>query len=205
MTSAINDGVINENYPVAGQDNDTQGFRDNFGNIKTALGVASEEITILQANAVLKATVDGENDTVTNDMGGSTIKNGILSQMAGSVLAGVVSTNTVIANSANASFYYVTVNDDTTVQFTGWPSWATASAPALISVKVMIKAGSANTSNHIITLGAGANSLTCDSSTAWTNGTNTFALNGTTKKYKLVEAFSWDGGLHVYVRFLGEF
>lgn len=204
MTSEINFGVINADYPVAGQDNDTQGFRDNFGNIKEGLSVAKSEITTLQANAVLKATVDGENDTITNDMAGSTIKNGILTQMAGGTLAGVVSTGTVNVNLNNAAFYYVTVNDDTTVQFTGWPTWATAGAPALSSVKLMIKAGSSNTSNHIITVAAGANNITCESS-GWTTSADTFIVDGTSKKYKLVEAFSWDGGLNVYVRFLGEF
>ena len=35
MTSAINPNNIDSAYPVAGQDNDSQGFRDNFTNIKT--------------------------------------------------------------------------------------------------------------------------------------------------------------------------
>ena len=39
---------INAAYPVPGVDNDTQGFRDNFSNIKNALSVASKEITDLQ-------------------------------------------------------------------------------------------------------------------------------------------------------------
>lgn len=41
---------INENFPIAGQDNDTQTFRDNFEAIKTGLRVASEEIEDLQDN-----------------------------------------------------------------------------------------------------------------------------------------------------------
>ncbi len=49
MTSAINYAAINENFPVAGQDNDTQTFRDNFDSIKTALSTAKTEITDLQA------------------------------------------------------------------------------------------------------------------------------------------------------------
>ena len=28
---------IDQTFPVAGQDNDSQGFRDNFSNIKTSL------------------------------------------------------------------------------------------------------------------------------------------------------------------------
>ena len=39
---------INTTYPIAGQDNDTQGFRDNFSNIKNSLTAAATEITDIQ-------------------------------------------------------------------------------------------------------------------------------------------------------------
>lgn len=48
MASNINYLSINENFPVAGQDNDTQVFRDNFDTIKTSLRNAKDEITDLQ-------------------------------------------------------------------------------------------------------------------------------------------------------------
>lgn len=48
--SNINYLSIDENFPVAGQDNDTQTFRDNFDTIKTSLRVAQEEITNLEDN-----------------------------------------------------------------------------------------------------------------------------------------------------------
>jgi hypothetical protein len=51
MTSAINYLAINENFPVAGQDNDTQVFRDNFDTIKTNFRLAKDEITDLQNTA----------------------------------------------------------------------------------------------------------------------------------------------------------
>lgn len=57
--SNITYSTINENFPVAGQDNDTQVFRDNFDSIKTGLRVASEEITDLQDNV---ARTDQENN-----------------------------------------------------------------------------------------------------------------------------------------------
>lgn len=40
--------IINPQFPVPGQDNDTQGFRDNFGYIQNALGSAAAEISDLQ-------------------------------------------------------------------------------------------------------------------------------------------------------------
>lgn len=68
--SAIVYSTINENFPAAGQDNDSQGFRDNFARIKTALGTAQTEVTYLNTNAVDK--------TQNNDMGGNTLSNLVL-------------------------------------------------------------------------------------------------------------------------------
>jgi hypothetical protein len=59
MTSQINPQDINGNYPVAGQPNNTQGFRDNFTNTKTNFEYAANEITELQDKAVLKAALTG--------------------------------------------------------------------------------------------------------------------------------------------------
>lgn len=48
MTSLINPQNIDITYPIAGQDNDTQGFRTNFRNIRSNFTTASQEITALQ-------------------------------------------------------------------------------------------------------------------------------------------------------------
>jgi hypothetical protein len=56
MASEIISTTIDENFPVAGQDNDSQGFRDNFNIVKTALGIAGQEITDLQTESVSKIT-----------------------------------------------------------------------------------------------------------------------------------------------------
>lgn len=210
MTSAINESVIDETYPVAGQDNDTQGFRDNFGNIKTALGVAAGEITTLQNNSVLKASVDGTNSAVSNNMAGSTIRNGKLQGMALNVIADSSGDNTIYINASNASVYQITnIDSNTTIQFNqGWPTWSNTGNPSLISIRVMLKAKSGLLADPIITLGAGANTLTADTSSAWyaTSTPNvTLTLNRTTLKYKMIEAFSIDGGVNVYVRYLGEY
>lgn len=51
MSSLINPTNIDITYPIAGQDNDTQGFRNNFTNIKNNFVQAALEITAIQANA----------------------------------------------------------------------------------------------------------------------------------------------------------
>ncbi len=210
MTSAIDESVIDETYPVAGQDNDTQGFRDNFGNIKTALGVAGGEITTLQNNSVLKASVDGNNSVVSNNMAGSTIRNGKLQGMALSVVGNSSGDNTIYINASNASAYHITnIDSNATIQFNqGWPTWSNSSDPSMISIRVMLKSKTGLGADPIITLGAGANTLIADTSTSWYTTVTpnvTFTLNHTTLKYKMIEAFSIDGGQNVYVRFLGEY
>lgn len=54
MASTITNfsNAINVNYPIPGQDNDSQGFRTNFSKIQSALTVAGGEITELQVNSV---------------------------------------------------------------------------------------------------------------------------------------------------------
>ena len=46
--------LINTAYPIAGQDNDSQGFRDNFTNISNLFVEASSEIGDLQVNGARK-------------------------------------------------------------------------------------------------------------------------------------------------------
>ena len=44
MASNINTTTINTSYPIAGQDNDSQGFRDNFSNTNSNFVAAKAEI-----------------------------------------------------------------------------------------------------------------------------------------------------------------
>jgi len=73
MTSQINPNNIDGTYPVAGQDNDSQGFRDNFTNLRNNLTFAKAEIEDLQNKAVLKSAL--LNTTLSNDLLGNAIVN----------------------------------------------------------------------------------------------------------------------------------
>ena len=68
MTSNINPNNIDGNFPVAGQDNDSQGFRDNFTNIKNNLTYSRDEITDLQSKVILKSALGGGNAAADNDL-----------------------------------------------------------------------------------------------------------------------------------------
>jgi len=59
MASQINPVNIDITYPIAGQDNDTQGFRTNFTTIRNNLNTAAKEITALQATLATTPTIVG--------------------------------------------------------------------------------------------------------------------------------------------------
>ena len=59
MSSNVNPYNVDGTYPIAGQDNDSQGFRDNFTNIRTNLTFVKEELEDLQNKAVLKTALAG--------------------------------------------------------------------------------------------------------------------------------------------------
>ena len=72
MASNINPYNIDGTFPVAGQDNSSQGFRDNFTNIKNNFTYAQNELTDLQNKSILTSALNGQ--TINNDMAGTQIK-----------------------------------------------------------------------------------------------------------------------------------
>lgn len=68
MASTVTEisNLINIEYPVAGQDNDSQGFRTNFSLIQSALERTNNEISDIQLNSVSLSE--------TNNFGGNIIQ-----------------------------------------------------------------------------------------------------------------------------------
>ena len=133
MTSAINPNNIDGAYPVAGQDNNSQGFRDNFTNTATNFQYAADEISDLQAKVVLKEALTGT--TLNNDMGGSVLSNAELQDMSETVVAlGTVAGSTTI-NYALGSFQTLTTNGAVTLAFSNFPP---AGAAGTIRVQVTV-------------------------------------------------------------------
>ena len=119
MTSAINPNNIDGTYPVAGQDNNSQGFRDNFTNTKTNFEYAADEITDLQNKVVLKAALIGT--TLNNDMAGSLLSNAQLQDMSETKVAlGTVSGNQTI-NYAAGPYYTLTTSGSVSLAFSNLP------------------------------------------------------------------------------------
>ena len=67
MASNIDNTSIDATYPIAGQDNDSQGFRNNFSTIKNNFTAAKSEIEALQTNT---AKLNDSNDFLGNDITG---------------------------------------------------------------------------------------------------------------------------------------
>ena len=122
MSSQIDNENIDSTYPVAGQDNDSQGFRDNFASIKTNLGYAKTEIEDLQSKAILKSALTG--GTLNNDLGGSNISNGTLTNIHGTSYSQTIQTTGDI-DIANGALQIFTVNADATLTFKNWPDTGT--------------------------------------------------------------------------------
>jgi hypothetical protein len=144
MTSSINPNNIDGAYPVAGQDNNSQGFRDNFTNTKTNFGYAANEITDLQNKAVLKAALTGT--TLNNDMNGSILSNAQLQNMSGTVVSLGTLTGDVGINYTAGPYQTVTTSGSISLAFTNFTPAGTVDT---VAVQVTI-----SSTAHTLTLPA---------------------------------------------------
>ena len=125
MASNINPNNIDGAYPVAGQDNDSQGFRDNFTNTKTNFGYAAAEIDDLQSKAVLKAALTGT--TLNNNMGGSLLSNAQFQDISETRVAlGTVTGSQTIDYSAGP-YYTLTTGGSVSLAFSNFSVAGTVS------------------------------------------------------------------------------
>lgn len=113
MTSSINYTTINENFPVAGQDNDTQTFRDNYNVIKTNFRYAKEEIDDLQ-NTSAKLNSD-------NNFNGNLLQNGVLTNISNAVNKFGPLTGSVELDYSSAPYQYVPIEGNLEISFVNLP------------------------------------------------------------------------------------
>ena len=122
--STINTNGIDGNYPTPGQNNNSQGFRDNFTNIKNNLNTAGVEITELQDKAVVKAPLNGI--PIDNNMANTLISNAAVRTFRNTTynLGNNVS-GTVVVDCTLGDVQFATITGNTTFQFAGWAPTAT--------------------------------------------------------------------------------
>lgn len=136
MTSLINPNNINGAYPVAGQDNNSQGFRDNFTNTSNNFQYAAQEITDLQNKVIVSAQLTGGNVLTTqNNMLGAPLINAVVSDFAWKAVALGALSSTVTINYVTGHFQTVTTDAPITLAFTNWP---TAGQMGEITVQITV-------------------------------------------------------------------
>ena len=190
MTSAINTDNISGTFPVAGQDNNSQGFRDNFTNIKSGLDVAKSEITTLQTNTA-KLNVD-------NDFNGQILENAEINKFYGSVRNnGPISSNHSV-NVENGPLQIYTIGGNLTLQFIQWPI-----SDRYAKIKLHLQTDGATRIVRFVTESGTDNILYATGFPV--DGSDkavTLAANGTPQ---VVEAWTYDGGITVFMSWLGAF
>lgn len=111
--SNINVNSIDANFPVQGQDNPSQGFRNNFAAIKTALTVAKSEITDAEDNG---ARLDGD-----NNFNGHKISNAVFNNVQSLFRSNSPTVFLANVNVQDAVIQKLTFTGNTVIRFTNWP------------------------------------------------------------------------------------
>ena len=117
MASSIVPGNIDGTFPVAGQDNSSQGFRDNFTATKNNFTEAKSEIETLQT---YRASLNASNDFADN-----IISRAVLKDTAMTVYAHGTTGGAIALNHENGHYQTITSNAAITLSFTNWPATTT--------------------------------------------------------------------------------
>ena len=134
MASTIDTTNIDTTYPIAGQDNDSQGFRDNFTNTNTNFIAAKAEIEDLQNKVILKSALTG--GSVDNDFGGNLLLNAVIENFRGTVVnTGIVAADFTIDVSAGPYHKVITQGSITAMRFASWPQ---AGEHGLVQVEIFV-------------------------------------------------------------------
>jgi hypothetical protein len=184
MTSQINPNNIDGNYPVAGQPNNTQGFRDNFTNIKQNFQYAENEIDDLQNKVVLKQALSGS--TLNNNMNDNLMYAVKFQDVSWTYVQNATTSGTVPLDFSAGQYQYVTTTGPITLSFANWPISGTA---GLLQVAVNI-----TSTAHTLTLPSSV-SLGTVGIQGYSSNVITFAQTGT---YQFAFS-SVDGGTTITV------
>jgi len=194
MSSNINPNNIDGTYPIAGQDNNSQGFRDNFTNTKLNFTYAATEITALQDNAILKGPLTA-GGTVTNNMDGTLLYDATMQDFAATRVALGTVSGTCTINYASGHYQTVTISSGITLAFTNFPA-ATASISSRQGwVIVTVTATAGDTMTLPAAVGGGDSAASIRGIQGISGQVITFKESGT---YEF-EFHTFDGGTSIYI------
>ena len=146
--SIINPNSINGSFPVFGQDNPTQGFRDNFTNIKNNFVATKAEIEDLQNKVLLKTALNGID--FSNDMNGGALVNSQLKAYTQTFLGLGQQFGDVTINFLDGNFQFMETGSDITLTIQNWPS-TTVTQPAYATLRLWFQVSATNGTPHTIT------------------------------------------------------
>jgi hypothetical protein len=190
MTSAIVSSTIDAAFPVAGQDNNSQGFRDNFQITKTGLAQAATEISDLQLTTA-KLNVD-------NDFNGNTIQNAVTKKLYGAV-ATILEAATANVDVSTGEYHRITIGaTNITLTLTNWPTVDSRFA------KVRVHLENNQTTQRTVTFATNAlATVSDDDSGKFTSHAIVVPVGSTV----IVDAWKYDfgNGSKMYISYVGEF
>lgn len=186
MSSNINPNNIDGTYPVAGQDNDSQGFRTNFANIRTNFDKTKTELEDLQAKVIVKSALTGV--ALNNDMAGTVLSGAQLKDTRESLIAFGTAGGSQELSHRTAHNYTISTNASVTISFAGFPAAGTVGR-ICFEINVTDVA-------HTLTLPVAVNKGT-DSISGLTSSNNTITF-GETGTYQF-EFWTDDGGTTVHI------
>lgn len=187
----INTGGIDTAYPVAGQDNDSQGFRDNFSNIKQAIDSAKSAISTLEGTS---PSTQSDNDFNDNTISKVILRDSAFAAPSAETLAG--ETNVDYTSGHYRRLICTTEKPDTnTVVIQNW-------APAEGLGHMILEVRSNNTNQKFLNFSTPSGNILTD--TANLDLTSDFDMTDTNAKY-MFEIWSPDQGANIFVYYKGKF
>lgn len=202
MASNITSESIDATYPVAGVDNDTQGFRDNFAIIKSNFSAAKEEIESLQNNTVKLNEA--------NNFAGSYIIDANLQAVTEKTFKPGTLDNGVEVTFFNGHYQIMPFNldniaDDITLTLVDFPLGASSGGDnedryAKMTLEI-VNEGEDNKEVIFIIDGSG----TFRYSKNWPSSVTANKISVPAGDIILIEFWSYNGGETVYANYMGEF
>lgn len=189
MASNINPYNVDGTFPIANQDNSSQGFRDNFTNIRNNLIFAESEISDLQSKVLVTSALNGQ--TISNDMAGTQIRRPQLTAWTQSLLDLGATSGTIILDFNQANFQKLTTAAPITLSFTNWPSSVGAGALGYGLMRVWIVVTS---TTHTVTTPASVNIGISDIAGQVLNNDGTNTITFDTPGSYIFDISSVDGG-----------
>lgn len=188
MASSINYAGIDETFPIAGRDNDSQGFRDNFSIIKNNFQASKGEIEDLQ---LYVARTDDA-----NDFNGNNLLNYNNVYYTDEVFDGGTVGSNAQVDWKSAPYQYYIVNSNTQFTIYNLPS---VSFIKLAKLRLQISA-STEPSTWAITFNVSGVEAIKKSSRVPTTINVTSSTNPI-----IIDLWTYNGGKTLFVDYLGEF